>query len=452
MEPTHIISRVKAARARCNASGPLFVVADAAPRRARMSISGRVLLLVPTTSYRIGDFLDAAERLGIDVAVGSDQQQVLEHFSNGRAVTVDFTDPRRGTTQIVTYCANFSPAAIVGVDDETILIAAMASQVLGLPSNTPNSVQTTANKHRFRIRLANSGLPAPRFTLLSVSDDPARAARESFFPAVLKPLALSASRGVIRADNPNQFTAAFRRISTILEEADITGETSHHILVEEYVPGVEVALEGLLYEGRLTVLALFDKPDLLEGPYFEETIYVTPSRLPGPVQDDIAAAVSRAAGILGLREGPIHAELRINDEGVWLIEVASRSIGGFCSRALRFGTGERLEDLILRHALGLPVPAPEPARPATGVMMIPIPSAGILRTIAGIEAARAIENIEDVTISVALGENLVPVPEGSRYLGFIFAAGDTPEAVEAALRSAHGQLKFTIEALPRQEK
>jgi len=407
--------------------------------------TGRLLLLVPTTSYRIGDFLDAAERLGVEVAVGSDQRQVLEQYSEGRTVTLDFKNVEWGVAQIETYSRDYPLAAIVGVDDETTVIAAKASQALSLPHNAPESVAATGNKHRFRTCLANSGLPAPRFTLFPVDDDPERAARDSFYPAVLKPLALSASRGVIRANDPVQFAAAFRRIRAILEKADIRGEAASHIQVEEYVPGDEVALEGLLDDGRLTVLALFDKPDRLEGPYFEETIYVTPSRLPGHVQGAIAATVSRAVATLGLREGPIHAEMRINDKGVWLIEVAARSIGGLCSRALHFGAAGRLEDLILRQALGLPVPIIELDRPATGVMMIPIPAAGVLRRVDGIEAARALADIEDVTISIPLGETLVPVPEGNRYLGFIFARSDTPEAVEAALRAAHGELEFTIE-------
>ena len=408
-------------------------------------LGGRLLLLVPTTSYRIGDFLHAAERLDVDVAVGSNRRQVLQQYSSGRTVTLDFNHVERGVAQIEVYSREFSLVAIVGVDDETTLIAAKASKALGLRHNAPESVQATGNKHRFRTRLANSGLPAPRFHLISVDDDPVHAARDSFYPAVLKPLALSASRGVIRADDPAQFAIAVRRIGAILNDADIRGEAASHILVEEYIPGDEVALEGLLENGRLTVLALFDKPDPLTGPYFEETIYVTPSRLPVHVQDAITATVSGAVVTLGLREGPIHAELRINDEGVWLIELAVRSIGGLCSRALHFGAAGRLEDLILRHALGLPAPAIGLDRPATGVMMIPIPAAGVLRHVAGIEAARALANIDDVTVSIPIGETLVPVPEGNRYLGFIFASGDTPKTVEAALRVAHSELEFTIE-------
>ena len=405
----------------------------------------RLLLLIPTTSYRVGDFLDAAQRLGVDVAVGSNQRHVLEQFSNGRTVTLDFRDVERGVAQIEFYNREFPLAAIVGVDDETTLIAAKASKALGLPHNAPESVEATGNKYSFRTRLANSGLPAPRFRLISVDDDPLRAARDSFYPAVLKPLALSASRGVIRADDPAQFAAAFRRISAILDHADIRGEAASQILVEEYVPGGEVALEGLLEDGQLTVLALFDKPDPLEGPYFEETIYVTPSRLAVHVQDAIGAALNRAVATLGLREGPIHAEFRINGEGVWLIEVAARSIGGLCSRALQFGAGGRLEDVILRHALGRPAPTIGLDPPATGVMMIPIPAAGVLRHVAGMEAARALADIDDVTVSIPIGETLAPVPEGNRYLGFIFASGDTPKAVEAALRVAHNELEFTIE-------
>ena len=408
---------------------------------------GRVLLLVPTTSYRIGDFLSAAERLGVAVTVGSDRRQVLEEYSGGGTVTLEFMDVSRGVAQIVGFGRDYPLTAIVGVDEETTLLAAMASQALGLRHNTPESVKAAGNKHRFRTRLANSGLLAPRFTLFSVDDDPVREGRNSFYPVVLKPLALAASRGVIRANDPTQFASAFRRISAILEQTEGHGEARRHILAEEYVPGDEVALEGLLDDGHLTVLALFDKPDPLEGPYFEETLYVTPSRLPVDVQDAIAATVTSAITTLGLREGPIHAEMRVNDKGVWLIEVAARSIGGFCSRALRFGPHGRLEDLILRHALGRPVPAVELERPASGVMMIPIPAPGLLRRVSGIEAACALADVDDVTIGVPLGETLVPLPEGSRYLGFIFASGDTPEGVEAALRKAYRQLEFTVEAV-----
>ncbi len=407
--------------------------------------SGRLLLLVPTTSYRIGDFLRAAERLGVDVAVGSDQQSVLAQFSPGRAMTVDLDDLNHGVAQIADYHRAYPLTAIIGVDQETTLLAAMAGEALALRHNAPSSVEAAGNKYHFRNRLANSGLPAPWFTLLDLAGDPDSQAQDMPYPVVLKPLALSASRGVIRADNPQQFLAARKRIEAILASSEQSGEAASHILAEGYIPGREVALEGLLDDGELQVLALFDKPDPLEGPFFEETIYTTPSRLSTDMQNNIAATAAAAVARLGLRHGPIHAELRINEQGAWLIEVAARSIGGLCARALDFGGAGQLEDLIIRAAMDLP--APEPAAPAaSGVMMIPIPGAGVLRRVDGLEAAAAVPGIQDVTISIPLGDTLVPVPEGNRYLGFIFASGKTPEAAEAALRAAHGLLQFEIEA------
>jgi biotin carboxylase len=289
-------------------------------------------------------------------------------------------------------------------------------------------------------------VPTPAYTRFTVTDDPAAAAGRVAYPCVLKPTVLAASRGVIRADTPAEFVAAFGRIRAILATPEVAalGEGAAEILVEGFVPGPEVALEGLLQSGALRVLALFDKPDPLDGPFFEETIYVTPSRLPAAVQAAIAETSARAAAALGLREGPIHAELRVNEAGVWLIELAARSIGGLCSRTLRFGTGMSLEEIILRHALGLDIATLERERPAAGVMMIPIPRPGVLGEVRGQEAAEAVPGIEAVAITAHRGQELVPLPEGSRYLGFIFARGDRPEQVEAALREAHRRLEFEI--------
>lgn len=406
---------------------------------------GRLLLLVPTTSYRVGDFLDAARRLGVDVAVGSNRRQVLEQFAEGKTVTLDFTDLEKGVAQVRAYARAYPLQAIVPVDDEPVPLAAEASLALGLPHNTPDSVAATRDKYRLRTRLANSGLPSPWFTVVSVDDDPAPAARAAVYPCVLKPLALSAGRGVIRADDARAFRAAFRRIAHILTQPDAGTYGTDRILVEEYIPGAEVAVEGLLRGGRLTVLALFDKPDPLEGPFFEETLYTTPSRLPADEQRGIIATTAKALAALGLRDGPVHAELRINDRGHWLVEAAARSIGGLCARVLRFGAGVRLEELILRHALSLPIESLERENRAAGVMMIPIPKAGILRHVQGLAEARAVPGIDDVTITIPTGHPVVPPPEGYRYLGFIFATADDPAAAEAALREAHRRLRFEIE-------
>ena len=407
----------------------------------------RLLLLIPTTSYRVGDFLEAAHRLDVAVAVGSNRRQVLEKFADGATVTLNFANVETGVEQILAYASKFPLNAIVATDEDTTVLAAAASEALDLPHNSVRSVAVAGNKHLLRTQLFETGLLSPRFFLVPVDDDPVQASREAAYPCVLKPLALSASRGVIRADDPAAFVTAFHRIVTILEQAHSPSraETSRFLLVEDYIPGVEVALEGLLDAGHLDVLALFDKPDPLEGPFFEESIYVTPSRLPESIQSEILATTSRALAAVGLRDGPIHAELRINETGSWIIDLAARSIGGLCARALKFGAGISLEELILRHALGLPIRSTEREPRAAGVMMIPIPGAGTLRKVRGIKAARSVLGIDDVTISIPAGQELIPLPEGYKYLGFIFAHAADPATVEAALREAHRRLEITID-------
>ena len=403
----------------------------------------RLLLLVPTTSYRIGDFLGAAHRLDIEVAVGSNRRQVLEKYAEGGTVTLSFHDPERAIGQIRDYHRRYPLAAIVPTDEETTVMASRAAAALGLPHNAPKAVEAAGNKLLFRQALAAAGVAGPGFHLITEDQDASDLAARQAYPCVLKPLGLSASQGVIRADHPAAFLAAVARIGRILEGLERPGRKE--ILVEDYLPGPEVALEGLLEQGALRILALFDKPDPLEGPFFEETLYVTPSRLDLSSQQAIEVATRQAVAALGLEEGPIHGELRLTPAGPVVIELAARSIGGLCARALRFGVGLSLEDLILRHALGLPIDSLARETGGAGVMMIPIPEAGRLAAVHGLDQAQAVTGIEAVTITIARGQPVVPLPEGNRYLGFIFARAGTPERVEAALREAHALLTIQIE-------
>ncbi len=406
----------------------------------------RLLLLIPTTSYRTTDFMAAARQLGVDVIVGSDQRQALEEHTKGGTFLVDFKKIERGVQQVLDYARARPFAAIISVDDGASAVAARAAGQLGLKHNPPDAVEIARNKYRFRQALHNSGLPTPAFRLLPTAQNAAAIAQEMTYPCVLKPLTLTMSRGVIRVDNPQEFVVAFQRVKNIIEQNDAAtpGEAADHIMVEDYIPGTEVAIEGLLDKGRLTVLAVFDKPDPLEGPFFEETIYVTPSRLPKRRQRDIADAVQRAVEAVGLREGPLHADIRINDDAEWVIEADARSIGGQCGRSLRFGAGMRLEELLLRHALALPIADLERERDSGGVLMIPIPSGGILSEVRGIEQARAVTGVEEVNVTIPVSQKVVPLPEGGRYLGFIIARGDSPARTERALRKAHARLEFAI--------
>jgi biotin carboxylase len=330
------------------------------------------------------------------------------------------------------------------------MTAAMAAEALGLRFHPAAAVDACRNKWMARKRFHAAGLRVPSYRRVPSDSDPVQLATEPPYPCVLKPLGLSGSRGVIRADNREEFVEAFERIGALLEAADIQimeDESSGWVQIESYIPGREFALEGLVTNGDLKTLALFDKPDPLEGPYFEETIYVTPSRERPEVQQAIRETTQKAITALGLANGPIHAEMRVNLEGVWMLEVAARPIGGLCAEALRFGEGMPLEELIVRHALGEDVSGVEREQRASGVMMIPIPRAGFYEGVEGIEKALQAPGVESVEISAKLRQKLVPLPEGSSYLGFIFARGDTPKFVERALREAHAQLRFEISAL-----
>ena len=408
----------------------------------------RVMLLIPSASYRAPDFLAAADKLGVEVVVGSDKRSPLEDVQPGRQVGLDFADPDAGAGQIEAFAHRFPLHTIVPVDDGGTRLAARASRRLELPHNPVAAVEATRNKALLRQRIAAAGLPSPAYHVLPLATDPRDAARELDYPVVLKPLALSGSRGVIRADDADAFVAAFERLRRILADPDCAaeaGDLAGSVLVEGFIAGVEVSLEGLLADGRLRVLAIFDKPDPLDGPFFEETLYVTPSRLPDADQHRVVAATERACAALGLRDGPLHAELRLNSAGAFPIDVAARSIGGLCSRTLSFGTGMSLEELILRHAIGAEIEPFERESRAAGVMMLPIPRAGTLRSYHGVAAAEAVPLIESVTITLHPGSRVVPLPEGSEYLGFVFARGDAPAAVEAALREAHAHLEFDID-------
>ncbi|MBI4391060.1 MAG: ATP-grasp domain-containing protein [candidate division NC10 bacterium] len=413
---------------------------DARPER-------RLLLLFSTTGYEAGDFVAAAENLGVACVFGSDRCHVMKDPWQDGALPLHFEDPE-GSARMILESARTTPVhAIVAVGDRPTVTAALASRALGLPHNPPEAAEAARNKFLARQRLRAAGLPVPPFARFRIDQEPRDAAHQVPFPCVLKPLALSASRGVIRADNPDEFVVAFRRIAGLLRtpEIRVLREEAHDwILVEGFIEGGEVALEGLLDRGRLRPLALFDKPDPLDGPYFEETIYVTPSRLERGVQEQMLRTTEQAARAFGLVHGPIHAELRVSRAGPRVLEVAARSIGGLCSRVLRFGTGISLEELIIRHALGMDIGAFHRESSAAGVMMIPIPHAGIYRGVEGLEEARRVPGVGEVTVSAKEGQRIVPLPEGSSYLGFIFARGSSPEEVEDALRAAHKPLRFEI--------
>ena len=411
----------------------------------------RVLIIATTTGYQIRSFGEAAVKLGVRLVFASDRCDQLDDPWWDQAIPIRFHDETASLRSILDAAESAAPDGVIAVGDRPVTIAARVNESLGLPGNPTAAALASRYKLQSRRMLEAAGLPVPAFQAVSFTGDPAEISLTLSYPVVLKPLAMSGSRGVIRADNTCEFVSAFNRIRALLEQPDVRAERdgAHGtLLIESFIPGREYALEGVLTDGRLQSFAIFDKPDPLDGPFFEETIYVTPSREPEDVQSQIVSTVAAGASAIGLRHGPLHAECRVNDRGVYVLELAARPIGGLCSKALRFVSPHdeaSLEEVLLRHALGEDVSYFSRERAASGVMMIPIPRRGVYKGVEGEREACGVADIVDLKITAKPDTKVTPLPEGKSYLGFIFAHAPTPLAVEQALRAAHAKLRFHID-------
>ena len=413
----------------------------------------RVLLFASKLGYQTRSFDEAAHKLNLELVFVTDRCHQLDDPWGDRAIPVHFETPDTAAYSVLEAARNGEGTdGIVALGDRPAVAAAYVARGLGLPYNHPASVEACRSKLRMREVFRDAGLRVPWFRSAALDPVPEPALLDISYPCVVKPLSLSASQGVVRANNRSEFLDAIEKIRRVLSSPEIQATREPHldqILVEGYIPGREVAVEGLLTDGEFRTLAIFDKPEPLEGPYFEETIYVTPSRLPQEQVGEVEVCAVDAARALGLSHGPVHGEFRINEEGVWPLEVAARPIGGLCARALRFEAAETselitLEELLLRDAVGSVVADWRRERAASGVMMIPVPRSGVLEKVMGEDAGLATPNITGLQITARLHDYIAAWPEGSSYLGFLFARAETPEEVERALRSAHAKLSFTI--------
>ena len=412
-----------------------------------------LLLLSATTGYQVRAFGEAAAALGVELVFATDRCRGLDDPWRDRAIPVRFHEEARSIDSIARAAVERPIDGVLALGDRPTVLAALAAERLGLPGHPPAAARVSSNKRLARGRLREAGLPVPWFTSVRLDADPAAVASRLRYPCVVKPLALAGSRGVMRADDEPGFVAAFERLRSILKRKDVRvlrDPASDEVLIEGFVPGRELAFEGILERGALHPIALFDKPDPLDGPFFEETIYVTPSARPAGERARVEAAIAQAARAFGLSHGPVHAECRVNPDGVFVHEVAARPIGGLCARALRVdgpaGPGRPYEELLLRHALGEPMEGWRREARASGVMMIPIPRRGFLKGVGGVDEAARVAGVDDVRITATPDQLLLPLPEGASYLGFIFAHADEPDAVVRALRDAHRRLEFVIDA------
>ena len=397
----------------------------------------RVLLVAPDRSYRTGAFVNAGSALGIQVTVASWGQTPLALNQGG--IRIDPRSPASSLPRIRDAASGVPFAAILATDDATVPLAHEICLELGLPTNEPSALQASTNKLRFRQACKEKGITAPCFMVIEPQAPVPSNIAPVEFPCVVKPLSLSASRGVIRCENQEDITKAIPRVRTLISDEDSKGD--QRVLIENYIDGDEYSVEALLHNRELKIIAIFEKPDRLSGPFFEETIYVTPPRIPKRSQNAIYAALSQLVSALGFCEGPVHAELRLAADGIHFIELASRTIGGRCGRVIEFLTGVSLEAIVLANAVGQPIQSKQQAG-AFGVMMIPVACAGVLRRVEGITAARKVPGIVSVDIDIREGHRMVPWPEGGPYPGFIFSRGNDATQVDASLREAHAKLCF----------
>ena len=406
----------------------------------------RILLLLPTTGYRNQDFLAAAKKLGVEIVAAANYcHQLAPSWGLAPVMALHFDRPEQAADTVLREI-NGNLDAVLAVDDSGVELAALLSERMGLPGNSADAVRRVRDKLAFRRLLGEHDFLCPRFHHLPTGDDARKLVPELKFPVVVKARRLSGSRGVIRADDSEAMVRAVNWVRAIQSRADRDAQALG-LVVEDFIPGREYALEGTLDRGELTTLALFDKPDPLDGPYFEETLYVTPSRLPEAIQGRIHQEVARVCRVAGLAIGPVHAEVRVNDQGIWILEIAARSIGGLCGRVLTHSLGMSLEELILRQAVAEPLAAViDAAREggAAGVMMIPIPRRGIYHGLEGLASAQSVAGITGVSITAEPGQIVAPPPDGASYLGFIFSCAESPAEAEKALRSAHRRLRFDI--------
>lgn len=410
------------------------------------------MLVLPTATYRATAFLRAAAALGAECVVASEEQPTLAALMDGHVLTLDLTRPAEAAARAAAFADRWPVDAVLGVDESSVLTAAHMAERLGLAGNSVSAVAATRDKRVMRALVAAASVPQPRW--VEVTGDAGGSAAESAagavgVPCVVKPVDLAASRGVVRADSVAELAAAIGRVDALLRRPGLCGpQHSPALLVEQFIPGKEIAVEGLLIEGDLTVLAVFDKPDPLDGPFFAETLYVTPSRHPSEVVEEAVATTRRAVRALGLVTGPIHAELRITGAGCVFLEVAARSVGGRCSSALCILDGRRtmtLEELILRQALSMSVWSPRLTPGAAGVFMLPVPHSGMLRGVRGVDEASAVAGVTGVELTIPPGQEVEALPEGDRYLGFITARGIHPDDVEQTLRSAAARVTVLVD-------
>ncbi len=405
---------------------------------------GFVLLIAPSGSYRIPPYIEAAKALGIGLLVVSNSKHSLVS-EVAKGISVDFDDLRLAREIILSEIKGLKILSVLATDDICVGLSSQIAQQLGLPQNNPSAARLTHRKDLAREALQLAGCNTPEFQVIKLIDA-SNLSKSINYPVVIKPLSLSASRGVIRANDAAEFVQACRRIDSILEYTGQSGYERNQVLVEAYLDGAEFAVEGIIIAGEFHLLMIFDKPEPLIGPFFEETYYLTPSQLESAQIQELINEVSRCCHAYNLTHGPVHAEARITQTGVVLLELAARTIGGQCGQLIEFSTCQKLEELVILGMCGIKPELPSSVESA-GVLMIPVAKSGLLKRVEGMTDALQVEFIRDIEIHIQAGYELIPLPEGSSYLGFIFAQAPSYQQTYDALKKAYDKLNFVTQPI-----
>jgi hypothetical protein len=382
----------------------------------------KVLLVIPEKSYKSNDFVVAAKRLKIPFSIITDSQQVSERLSDNIIV---YNFQKDISLEILEKLKNITH--ILPVDHSSLEFAAKLRDLLSATGNSYVSVMNAMDKYKSRtifndvteVKIKNAYINDPKDLITFMS---------KINIGVLKPTRGTASNKVIKVTQQNMDQLL---IQNIIKDCD-----ENELIIEEFIEGDEYAFEGILIDSKLSKFVVFEKPLAFVEPYFEESIYITPSNLSNEIIESVHKRLQKACQKLGLTNGPIHAEFKISNNEVFLIEINPRMIGGLCSRCLSFGLFKQsLEELILLSFSTGKFKKVELLSNYVGVLMLPVPKSGKFISINHNEIMK-IENVSSVDITVSKNTLLQMPPNGERYLGFVFSQGENKSVVMRALESA----------------
>ena len=382
----------------------------------------KLLLVIPENSYKSNDFVLTAEKLGIDFLIITDSDQVTSQF--GDTVIIqnfdeNISDETLIKLQKITH--------VLPVDHSGLKYAGYLVDLLGAKGNKLFAVEHSMNKFESRNTFNSiSNIKAKNMIAKSLKD--IESFTEKHGTSVLKPNFGSASKSVLKINNFNQSKDYIINLMNDCEDQEM--------IIEQYIEGTEYALEGNLINSNLNKITIFDKPIEYKEPYFEESIYITPSELPEELQNQIIKLIGNACKKIGLENGPVHVEFKILDENIFIIEINPRMIGGLCSKCLSFGLFKvSLEEITLHAFLYNELKPIELLSNYVGVLMLPTPKTGKFVSINQDELEK-IDNVSTVEITVSQNSDLLEPPFGDKYLGFVFSQANEKALVINALMKA----------------